>query len=40
VIQLTHGFIEKARGYFGQMVAVLPEPKALAWATSEDGKQV
>ncbi len=24
VIQLTHGFIEKARGYFDQMIAVLP----------------
>ncbi len=40
VVQLTQSFIKKARGYFDQITTVLPYPKALVYATSEDGKQV
>jgi len=38
VVQPIHGFIEKARGYFDQMVAELPLPKTLDCATSKEGK--
>jgi hypothetical protein len=38
VVQLIHGFIEKARGYFDQLVAELPLPKTLDCAASKEGK--
>jgi hypothetical protein len=38
VVQLIHGFSEKAICYFDQMVAPLPLQKTLDFATSKDGK--
>ena len=40
VMQLPNGLIEKARGYFDQVIAELPWSRTSTCATSEDGKQV